>query len=778
MHGVANMEGPETQGNARARDAEAAAADRGPAAPAGSEGKFAAAFENAGVMMLIVRAADGIVVDVNREFLKETGYTREEVVGRTSQDTGLFADPPLGEQISRGIREHGQVRELEARVVNRAGEIVYALLSSDLIILDGTPHLITTVLNTTRRHEAEEALRTSEQRYRSLIEQTADGVLLLDNDGRIMDCNPALAGLLGRPLEELRGTFWPDYVDPGQLGQTPFVRPELESGKPAVIERRMRRPDGSIVELEIHASQFARGWMMGIAHDIGARKAADRERAMLFQAIEQSADSIIITDTAGSVVYVNPAFERETGFSREEVLGRSHHTLNRTDNGPGFYASVIDAVLKDGEWSGEITSFTRHGTLLREAIMVSAVRDSSGAVVNYVAVQRNVTHERDLEDQLRQAQKMEAVGRLAGGVAHDFNNLLTAINGFAELASAEALPGTDVASYLDEIRQAAERATALTRQLLAFGRRAVLQPQSLDLNQVIAEIAPMLRRIIGDDVRLNVMGDPLLRRTQADRNQLEQVIVNLAANARDAMPGGGKLTICTENATLDESYAAEHPEVKPGAYVRMCISDTGVGMDAAIAEHIFEPFFTTKNPGSGTGLGLATVFGIVRQSDGHVSVDSTPGSGSTFCIDLPAAEESPEEASPAPDWRAVESGRETVLVVEDEPAVLAFAAQLLERSGYTVLRAENGDRAVELAHQHPGRIDLLFSDLVMPGLTGNETASAVKATRPEIRLLFASGYSEEMNASRGALAAGYPFVAKPYGMDTLLRAVREALTGD
>ena len=281
MHGVANMEGPETQGNARARDAEAAAADRGPSAPAGSEGKFAAAFENAGVMMLIVRAADGIVVDVNREFLKETGYTREEVVGRTSQDTGLFADPPLGEQISRGIREHGQVRELEARVVNRAGEIVYALLSSDLIILDGTPHLITTVLNTTRRHEAEEALRTSEQRYRSLIEQTADGVLLLDNDGRIMDCNPALAGLLGRPLEELRGTFWPDYVDPGQLGQTPFVRPELESGKPAVIERRMRRPDGSIVELEIHASQCFGHLHAGI--NMGVVQGFDQDRRDLWR---------------------------------------------------------------------------------------------------------------------------------------------------------------------------------------------------------------------------------------------------------------------------------------------------------------------------------------------------------------------------------------------------------------------------------------------------------------------------------------------------------------
>jgi PAS domain S-box-containing protein len=770
------MQGPETQGAARAHEAAAAAAgSRESAAPAGGEGKFAAAFENAGVMMLIVRAADGIVVDVNREFLKETGYTREEVIGRTSLETGLFADPPLGDQIVRGFREHGRVRELEARVMNRAGEVVYALLSSDLIILEGVPHLVTTVLNTTRRHEAEEAVRTSEQRYRNLIEQTADGVLLLDNDGLIVDCNPSLASLLGRPVDELRGTFWPDYIDPVQLGQTPFVRPELTGGKPVVIERRMLRPDGSVVELEIHASQFARGWMMGIARDIGARKAAGRERAMLFQAIEQSVDSIIITDTAGIVVYVNPAFERETGFSREEVLGSSNQTLNRTERGPDLYVSAIDAVLKEGEWSGEVTSFTRHGTILREAVRVSAVRDSSGEVVNYVAVQRNVTRERDLEDQLRQAQKMEAVGRLAGGVAHDFNNLLTAINGFSELASAEAEPGSEVASYLDEIRQAAERATALTRQLLAFGRRAVLQPKILDLNEVIAEIAPMLRRIIGDDIRLDVTGDPLLRRTQADRNQLEQVIVNLAANARDAMPGGGKLTICTENATLDDAYAAEHPEVKPGAYVRMCISDTGVGMDASTAQHIFEPFFTTKNPGSGTGLGLATVFGIVRQSGGHVGVESSPGSGATFYIDLPAAEQGPEEAIPAAAWSAVESGRETVLVVEDEPAVLAFAAQLLERSGYTVLRAENGDRAVELARNHTGRIDLLFSDLVMPGLTGNETASAVQATRPDIRLLFASGYSEEMNASRGNVTSGYPFVAKPYGMDTLLRAVREAL---
>ncbi len=742
-----------------------------------SEARFAASFQNAGVMMLIVRAGDGTIVDVNRTFLAETGYSRDEVIGRTSQAIGLFADPPIGDQIVAGLRAHGRVRELEARVVNRAGEIVYALLSSDPIHLDGVPHLITTVFNTTKRHEAEEALRASEERYRNLVEQTADGVLLLDADARIVDTNPAMAEFLGRPIDELRGTLWLDYVDPGQLTEMPFVRPDLEAGKPMVFERRVVRPDGSIVELEIHARQFARGWMLGTARDVGVRKAADRERARLIQAIEQSAESIIITDPAGSIVYVNPAFEKETGFTRDEVLGKNHRVLQSLPDRPELIAAVFDTVTREGTWFGEVPSLTKDGSVLREAVTVTAVRDSSGALVNYVAVERNVTRERELEEQLRQAQKMEAVGRLAGGVAHDFNNLLTAINGFTELAVAEAEPGSEVAGYLDEIRRSAERATALTRQLLAFGRRAVLQPRVLDLNRVVAEVAPMLQRIIGDDIRLEVSADPMLWRTRADRGQLEQVIVNLAANARDAMPGGGKLTITTQNATLDGAHAAERPEVQPGNCVRMCISDTGVGIDAATAEHIFEPFFTTKNPGSGTGLGLATVFGIVGASGGHVSVSSTPGQGSTFCVELPAIESEAEEAAtPATDGEA-EPGRETVLVVEDEPAVLNFAAQLLERNGYTVLRAASGEEAVELARRYPGRIDLLFSDLVMPGLTGHETASALRSTRPETRQLFASGYSEEMNVNRGTLAAGYPFVAKPYGMGTLLRAVREALAG-
>jgi PAS domain S-box-containing protein len=743
-------------------DSEGAARATHAVTPADAD--YAAAFQSAGVMMLIVRGGDGTIVDINREFMAETGYSREEVIGKTSQEIGLFADPPIGEQIVRGMKEHGRVREMEARVINRAGEIVYALLSSDMIMIDGAPHLITTVFNTTKRHDAEEALRTSEKRYRSLVEQTADGVLLLDAEARIIDTNPAMAELMGRSMEELLGTFWTGYVDPAQLGEVAFIRPELDGGKAQVIERRIVRPDGSMVELEIHARQFTQGRMLGTARDVGKRKAAERERARLIQAIEQSAESIIITDPEGTIVYVNPTVERETGLAHDEVVGRNHRVLTRPGDSADLYLAVLENVSSAGSWAGEVQTQTGKGSVLRWAAQVSAVRDPSGNVVNYVAILRDVTHERELEEQLRQAQKMEAVGRLAGGVAHDFNNLLTAINGFTELATAEAEPGSDVAEYLEEIRRSAERATALTRQLLAFGRRAVLQTRVLDLNQVVAEIAPMLRRIIGDDIRLEVTADPMLHRTRADRGQLEQVIVNLAANGRDAMPDGGRLTISTQNSV----------DAEERSWIRMRITDTGSGMDAAVSEHIFEPFFTTKGAGSGTGLGLATVFGIVRQSGGNITVESSPGQGSSFCIDLPVSDSEPDAVTVPAAGGVQHVGRETILVVEDEPAVLGFASQLLERHGYTVLRASTGEEAVDMARRYTGRIDLLFTDLVMPGLTGYQTAAAVKALRPEVRQLLASGYSEEMNANRDS-AAGPPFIEKPYGVDACLLAVREAL---
>jgi signal transduction histidine kinase/CheY-like chemotaxis protein len=435
---------------------------------------------------------------------------------------------------------------------------------------------------------------------------------------------------------------------------------------------------------------------------------------------------------------------------------------------------VLETVIRDGTWSNEVVSHRADGSEIIELVTVSAVHDSAGRLANFVVVQRDVTREHDLEEQLRQAQKMEAVGRLAGGIAHDFNNLLTAISGFTELAMTHATAGSELAEYLVEVRHSADRASRLTRQLLAFGRRAVLSPAVLDLNRVATEIAPMLRRIIGENIELAVVTDGGLRPVRADRGQLEQVIVNLAANARDAMPNGGRITISTSNVTLEPAQAVMYPGVPPGEYVRLSMADTGIGIDPEMRDLIWDPFFTTKGPGSGVGLGLATVFGIVRQSGGHLHLESEVGQGSLFMVDLPAVAEEADEAGAALPLPSPARGRETILVVEDEPAVLGFASQLLERSGYSVLRAHNGREAVETARRHSGQIDLLFSDMVMPGLTGHETATEIRAARPEIKLLFSSGYSEEMNMRLSA-EARFPFVPKPYSADDLLHAVRAAI---
>jgi two-component system cell cycle sensor histidine kinase/response regulator CckA len=725
-----------------------------------SEAKFAAAFGFAGVMMSISRLRDGLIVDVNRAFLEQTGFRREDVVGKTSEELMLFANPADRDRMIEILRQTGQVRDLEVQMPTRDGELNYALLSADEIDIEGEPHLIVATVNLTERRQAEERLRASESRYRNLFEQTADAVVVLDEEARIADANPALATMLGQSIEELRGTPWTDYID--NLDEVPFQRPSVD-GPASVFERRLRRTDGTSVELEFHTRRFAPGWSIGVGREIGARKA-----------IEQSADAIAITDPDGTVLYVNPALERASRMDRDQLIGQNHRALLGEAMPDEAYAAIQAAIDRDGHWSGEFDRTRPDGSAYFAHVTVTAVNDESGALANYVVVLRDLTHEHELEEQLRHAQKMEAIGRLAGGVAHDFNNLLTAISGFAELAAVEAEPGSDLAGYLDEILQSAGRAGALTRQLLAFGRRAVLQPQVLDVNEVVAQISPMLRRIIGEDVSLEITPGTNVGRVMVDRGQLEQVIVNLAANARDAMPAGGRLTIATEGVTLDETYATGHRGLEPGEHARLSFTDTGSGMDAATIEHIFEPFFTTKMAGRGMGLGLSTVFGIVRQSGGLVSVRSTPGQGSTFTVDLPVTQETAEPVCETPRTES-QPGHETVLVVEDEPSVLGFVSQLLKRNGYTVLDASNGDEAVAIAKSHPGPIDLLFCDLVMPGLSGRETASVIRTMRPGARELFCSGYSEEM-ARRGT-ADEFPFVAKPYDADTLLRAIREVLAG-
>jgi signal transduction histidine kinase len=419
----------------------------------------------------------------------------------------------------------------------------------------------------------------------------------------------------------------------------------------------------------------------------------------------------------------------------------------------------------------------KDGTFYTEEATITPVRDESGAIVNYVSVQRDITRELQLEEQFYQVQKMEAVGRLAGGVAHDFNNILVVITGYSELLLQRHLHDDDpIRKYVEEIKKAGERASGLTQQLLAFSRKQVLQPEVVDLNDLIANMERMLQRLIGEDIDLVVRQKTGLGRVKADPGQLEQIIMNLAVNARDAMPQGGKLTFETANIELDETYTRQHMGMQPGRYVMVAVSDTGVGMDAATQARIFEPFFTTKAAGQGTGLGLATVYGIVKQSGGDVWVYSELGCGTTFKIYLPRVDELGSTVKPEPFISDLPIGTETVLLVEDEEAVRGLARQVLEMSGYTMLEASHGGEALLLAEQQQDAIDLLITDVVMPGgMNGQELAERLKSLRPGIKVLFISGYTDEALVHHGVLEPGLFLLQKPFAPNVLVRKVREVL---
>ncbi len=398
-----------------------------------------------------------------------------------------------------------------------------------------------------------------------------------------------------------------------------------------------------------------------------------------------------------------------------------------------------------------------------------------GNAVGLVGTTQDITDVRSLEEQLRHSQKLEAVGQLAGGIAHDFNNLLTAINGYCDLILEDLSDRDPMHSDLLEIRRAGERAATLTRQLLAFSRKQVMELRVINLNTVVAGMDNMLRRLLGEDIELHTHFQPDLGLVRADPGQLEQVVLNLAVNARDAMPEGGKLTIETSNVVLDEDYASTHQSVVPGFYTLLAVSDTGCGMDSETQAQVFEPFFTTKNPGKGTGLGLSMVYGIVKQSGGSVWVYSEPNQGSTFKIYLPALQEAQESEANQEPTEELAKGSETVLVVEDESAVRSFTSMVLKRSGYQVIEASNGEQALSLSLAHLGEIQLLVTDMVMPGMGGRQVAEALESQRPAIRVLYVSGYTENAIAKRGSLGSDLPFLQKPFTMEALLRKVRQVL---
>jgi PAS domain S-box-containing protein len=507
-----------------------------------------------------------------------------------------------------------------------------------------------------------------------------------------------------------------------------------------------------------------------------ARTRLEETQRRLSAAIEQAAEAVIITDTEGTILYVNPAFERIVGYRHSQVIGDRSRSL--MDVGPdGVFHQELWRTVTAGEVWQERLENVRDDTTYTLDLTVAPVRNEAGEIVNYVGTMRDVSREVQLEKRFRQSLKMEALGRLAGGIAHDFNNLLTVIQLSVRLLDRQLHPEDPLWEHVRRIEETGERAAKLTKQLLSFSRREIIEPRILDLNEIVHDLHRMLQRIISEDIELTTTLAPDLWPAEVDLSQIEQVIMNLVINARDAMPAGGTLTIETDNVLLDEAYAAAHMDVQPGEHVRLTISDTGIGMDDEVKAHLFEPFFTTKKQGQGTGLGLSTVFGIVKQHKGHVQVYSEARQGTTVRIYLPRAGEagtaatSPASAGPL----SLIGGTETILVVEDEPGVRDLAVRVLTSCGYQVLAAGDGHQALEIAEEHDGPIHLLLADVILPRMNGKELADRFQAQRSEAQVLYMSGYTDDVITHHGVLAPGTAFLAKPFSVADLTKKVRAAL---
>ncbi len=680
----------------------------------------------------------------------------------------------------------------EFRIVRPDGEVRW-LAGSGRVFRDsdGRPlRMIGVNYDITERKHAEAALRRSEAeratalvRYRTLFEAMAEGVALHEvvsaADGqpenyRIIDVNPAYEAATGLRREDVVG----------RLGNEAYGTQAPPFAAEYLAAAQGRRPSS----LEVWFPPLARHFRISVApwgangfatlfSDITDEKHTATVRERLATVFEALPDLVATADVRARLMSVNRAGREMLGLGEDEdVTSHEIWEFCTAETRALWQGTALQAAEREGAWRGEAVMVSAAGREVPVSQVVQAHRRPDGTIDFYSTMARDISGQKRLEEELRQAQKMEAVGRLAGGVAHDFNNLLTPIIAYSQFLC-EALDTADVLHhYAVEIASAAERAAGLPRQLLAFSRKQVIQPRVLDLNEIVSEMERMLRRLIGEDILLSVVPGVGLGKVKADPGQIEQVLMNLAVNARDAMPVGGRLTIETVNAEVGEAYTARRPGVRPGRYVVLLVSDTGFGMDQETLARIFEPFFTTKDVDKGTGLGLSTVYGIVKQSGGEIHVYSEPGKGTTFRVYLPrvdlAADHPAEGAAPA----GMPWGSETVLLVEDEENVRAATRAVLAMRGYAVLAAENAEAGLAASRAYPGPIHLLLTDVVMPGMSGPQLAEALAGERPEMRVLFMSGYTDAAIVRHGVLPAGMAFLQKPFPPGVLLRMMRDVLS--
>jgi PAS domain S-box-containing protein len=726
------------------------------------------------------------------ETYRQTGLTRDSFSGRL-EDAVATIHPDDRARVEEAIQKvlaEGTDYATQYRLVRPDGTICWIEAYGVVIRNDSSTHMLGMGIEVTNLKKAQQSSRESEEKYLLLLNSAAEGIYGLDLKGRCTFCNPACLRLLGYQIpEDLLGKNMHALVHHTRADGTPSsekasgIYAAVRAGKAShVAEALQWRADGTnFLATYWSHPMYKAGTLVGaVVSFLDISKQRRSEQALRAseekyrELIENATYGIFRSDWKGNFLDVNPALVAMLGYnSKAELMTRNLDS--------DIYANPADrvSILSMFETRGRVDSAEanwkrKDGQAISVRTSGRQVRGKDGQVNHFEVIVEDITKRRSLEEQLRQAQKMEAVGLLAGGISHDFNNHLGVILGNADLLLEN--PQSDkLQHYAEEIKKAAKRAAQLTRQLLAFSRIQVLQPALLDLNAVVGDIAKILRRIIGEDVQIVIEGATNLASIRADHGQVEQILMNLATNSRDAMPSGGTFTIRTENAELGPDDVARYPYVQPGRYVRLSVSDTGLGMSEEVQSHALEPFFTTKPQGHGTGLGLATVYGIVKQSGGYLWISSALGKGATFDIYLPRVDEAAPALVGGLEVRSeYPKGTETILLLEDEESLREVTCEMLTAGGYSVLQAGRGDQAIELAQQSKGIIHLMISDVVLPDISGPSAVEAVQALHPETKVLFVSGYAEVPVAQK-LIAEGAILLQKPVSRRDLMRQVGEIL---
>jgi len=746
-----------------------------------SEGKYRVLIEKA--LEGIVVAQDGRLRFVNRTACQIIGYGPEEVMDRPfvefihPEDTQMVLD-----RHRRRLSGEQLISRYSFRIVRKDRALIWVEIDSGLIQWEGRPGALFFMTDITERRRIEDELLQSQQWYQSLVENSFDGIFV-QKGKEIIFANSQLYRMLGYEPGELEGmdhwlVYHPEYHHLTRTRALARMRGEEIDQQYEVV---LQRKDGSTFHGEISAKAIEVKGQSGVqvwVRDVTQRRKAEEVQRRLATAIEQADEAIVITDSEGNINYVNPAFERITGYSKDEAVGRTPRILKSGHHNEAFYSHLWETIASGKPWKGAFINRRKDGTIYREDATISPVKSPSGNIMNYVAVKRDTTRETELQQQLIQAQKMEAVGTLAGGVAHDFNNLLQVVFGYTQMLMSRKPKDSVDWQSLSKIASAAKRGAELVKGLLAFSRRTPTSPRLLSLNTVIRETKTLLERTIPKMIRIDLMLRDDTPMVFADPSQIEQILMNLALNARDAIDETGVLTIESGVAELDEKFCQDHLGAKPGRYAVLTVSDTGHGMDQDTLSHIFEPFYTTKEVGKGTGLGLAMVYGIVKQHEGYVVCDSSPGEGTTFRVFFPVSERIREEKVVVEEQAAPVGGAETILMVDDEESVRTVMEDLLSQAGYKVLSAASGAEALELFRMHHEQISLVLLDLIMPEMSGRECSKRLFRLNPEVKIVVCSGYTSEARDKDYTVQGAKAFVEKPYEPVSLLDTIRKVLDED